>query len=393
MDRDRAIDVLVRFARLVSDAAASHEILPLLADAAVEHVQAAGVCVVEITGAGGARVAVTRGVSPAVEALVLDPDAMGEELGGVVRLACGGAFAHAETRPLVASGSLFGALVMLFPNEPPAPCALQLAEGLVDLAAITLRSAVQLERLDRSSQELRASQEVLARTEKLRALGQMAAGVSHDLKNILNPLSLHLQVVDRAIARGNLGDARDSIVEMKQVLFRGVETIERLRAYSQQTRDTKAELLDLDALAREAAGIAKPRMVVTGRVLNIVEDLHHPPPIMAAGGELVSALVNLVVNSIDAAVDGNGHEITLRSGQEKGGSFVEVEDDGPGMPPHVERRAFEPFFTTKGTEGTGLGLAMVHATVQSFGGNITLSTAPGRGTRFRLWFPPAGPQA
>lgn len=390
MDRDRAIDVLVRFARLVSDAAASSEILPLLADAIREHVRADGVCVVEISATGGARVVVARGLPPSADGLEIDPDAMGEELGRVVLGACGGVFAHAETRPLVAAGNLFGAVVMVFRGKTPLGATMQIADGLVDLAAIALESAAQIEKLERSNAELRASHDVLSRTEKLRALGQMCAGISHDLKNILNPLSLHLQVADRALARGDTAEARESIVEMKQVVVHGVETVERIRAYSRQSKESKTELLDLDRLVREAAGIAMPRMAAVGRVLRIVEELGQPGPVMAVAGEVVSALVNLVVNAIDAAGT-KGKTITLRTGESDGGSFVEIEDDGPGMPPDVEKRAFEPFFTTKGTEGTGLGLAMVYATVQRYGGNITLDTALGRGTRFRIWFPAAPP--
>jgi len=390
MDRDRAIDALVRFARLVSDAGVSHEILPMLADALLEHVAADGVCIVEIARAGGARVATTRGLPAAVDALAIDPDAMGAELGRAVAQASGQSFAHCETRPLVASANLFGAVVMLFRSTSPTDALLQRAGGFIDLAAITLESALQIEQLEKSYTELRASHEVLARTEKLRALGQMAAGVSHDLKNILNPLSLHLQVADRALVRGNVEDARESIAEMKQVVVRGVETVERLRSYSRQTKESKAELVELPRLLREAAGVARPRMAATGRVLHIIEELGDTPPVLADSGELVSALVNLVVNAIDAA-GATGKAITLRSGEEKGGAFVEVEDDGPGMPPEVEARVFEPFFTTKGNEGTGLGLAMVYATVQRYGGNITLQTALGQGTRFRLWFPSAPP--
>lgn len=388
MDRDRAIDVLVRFARLVSDAAALGEILPILADAIRENVQADGVCVVEISAQGGARVVVARGLPPGAHDLLLDPDAMGEELGRAISEACGNAFAHAVTRPLVASGDLHGAVVMLFTTRAPTDGAMQLADGLVDLAAIELEAAAQIEKLQKSHAELRASLDVLTRTEKLRALGQMAAGVSHDLKNILNPLSLHLQVADRAILRGDNAEARESIAVMKQVVVRGVETVDRLRAYSRQTKETETELVDLDRLVREATGIAKPRMAATGRMLRIVEELASPPRVMAVPGELVSALVNLLVNAIDAAGT-TGKVITLRSGESDGGSFVEVEDDGSGMSLDVEKRVFEPFFTTKGTEGTGLGLAMVYATVLRFGGSITLDTALGRGTRFRLWFPAA----
>jgi signal transduction histidine kinase len=263
---------------------------------------------------------------------------------------------------------------------------------LIDLGAIALASSAQVERLERSYADLRASQELLARSEKLRALGQMAAGVSHDLKNILNPLSLHLQVMDRALAKGDAAGARESIPEMKQVVVRGVQTLDRLRDYSRQQAESKTELVDLDHLAREAAKLAKPRMATAtkGRVLRIDEELGNPPPVMAISGEVVSALVNLMVNAIDAlGASGEGTRITLRSGETDGGSFIEVEDDGPGMPPEVEKRVFEPFFTTKGAEGTGLGLANVYAAMQRHGGSITLVTSPGKGTRFRLWFPGA----
>jgi signal transduction histidine kinase len=386
MDRDRAIDALVRFARVVSDTTTRGEILPLLADAIHAHVGASGVCIVEIGEASGARVAVARGLPEGIAALELDPDAMGEELGVALTKACGDVFTKAETRPLVASGNLFGAVVMLFREESAAARLLELANGFIDLASIALESAAQLEKLERSHADLRRSHEALARTEKLRALGQMAAGVSHDLKNILNPLSLHLQVADRAILRADAAEARESIAEMKQVVVRGVETVERLRAYSRQSKESKAESVDLDRLVREAAGIAKPRMAATGHMLRFAFELHAPAPVLADGGELLSALVNLMVNAIDAA-GSVGKTLTMRSGEDDGGSFVEVEDDGPGMPADVEARVFEPFFTTKGDEGTGLGLAMVYATMQRYGGVITLDTAVGRGTRFRLWLP------
>jgi signal transduction histidine kinase len=387
MDRDRAIEALVRFARVVSDAAARREILPLLADELHEHVGADGIWIVQIAAAGGgAHVAAARGLPDAALTLVPDPDAMGIELGRTVATHCGLAFARTEARPLVASGNLFGTVVMLFCSEElTRKHGLQIAEGLIDLAATAMESVLQLEKLERSYADLRASQDVLTRTEKLRALGQMAAGVSHDLKNILNPLSLHLQVADRAIVRGDLAEARESLLEMRQVVRRGVETVERLRAYSRQTKESKAELVDLARLAHEALGIARPRMAATGNVLRLVEELGSVPAILADGSELVSAIVNLVVNAIDAAGT-VGKTITLRSGVEDDAAYVEVVDDGPGMDPDVEKRVFEPFFTTKGLEGTGLGLAMVYATVQRYGGTILLETAPGKGTRFRLTF-------
>jgi signal transduction histidine kinase len=228
---------------------------------------------------------------------------------------------------------------------------------------------------------------MLARTEKLRALGQMAAGVSHDLKNILNPLSLHAQVITRALDRGNVADARESAVEMRDVLKRGLQTVERLRDFSRQSTETMAEVVDLDRLVGEAAALGKARATSSTRgVPRFREELTGPPPVAAVSSDILSALVNLVVNAIDALSEGGG-TIVLRSGEEGGGSWVEVADDGPGMAPEVANRVFEPFFTTKGQEGTGLGLAMVYATVERHGGKVTVETAPARGTTFRLWLP------
>jgi signal transduction histidine kinase len=383
------MEAVVRFARLVSDDATSATVLPLLAETLCEHTRAAGVAVVAVEAEGGARIAVAKGLPEPLPPLPLDPDSIGEELGEQLLRGCGDRFASEQTRPLVSAGNLFGAVVMLYAHGmTPTEEQLHLAEGLIDLAAIALGNKLQLERLEKSYADLRASQDLLARTEKLRALGQMAAGVSHDLKNILNPLSLHLQVMDRSLAKNDVADARSSIAEMKQVVTRGVQILERLRSYSRQTKETKTELVEIDRLAREAKEIAKPRMASTGkgRVLAINEELGSPPPVMAISGEIVSALVNLIVNAIDA-VGEKGGTITLRSGEAEGGSFIEVEDDGPGMPPDVEKRVFEPFFTTKGAEGTGLGLATVYATMQRHGGQLTLDTKVGRGTRFRLWFP------
>jgi signal transduction histidine kinase len=233
----------------------------------------------------------------------------------------------------------------------------------------------------------RRAEDALGRTEKLRALGQMAAGVTHDLVNILNPLSLNLQILERAIERGRHHEAQESIAEMMRVLDCGMQTLERLRNYSRQMPEARIEDVDLDRLVHQASQIAKPRMAMrNGKMPYIVEELGAPPWFPGQSGDIVSALVNLIVNAIDALAE-RGGTITLRTGQSDGHIWVQVSDDGPGMPPEIERRAFEPFFTTKGDEGTGLGLAMVYACMQRHGGTVKLETAPETGTTFTLSFP------
>jgi signal transduction histidine kinase len=380
---ESGIETLTRFARLASAAGTGSDILPLLADSLVLHTAADAVAVVEIRE-GGAKFAPSPHLPEELLTFEIDSDMIGAELDGHLLAACRRRFGHVRPRPLVSGGGLFGWVVMFF-RAPDSYHDLRLADGLVDMAAVTLANAAKLHQLALSHAELRASNETLARTEKLRALGQMAAGVSHDLKNILNPLWLQLQLVERAIDSRKIADAKETTASMKQVLARGVQTIERLREYSRQSPETRTEDIDLNRLVHEASEIARPRMASRGGRMNrIQEELGAIPLVAGRSGEIVSALVNLIVNAIDAMPGGG--TIVLRTGESDGGSWVEVADDGPGMPPEVARRVFEPFFTTKGEEGTGLGLAMVYACMQRYGGSVTVESEVGKGTTFRLWF-------
>ncbi|MGD0529392.1 MAG: HAMP domain-containing sensor histidine kinase, partial [Polyangiaceae bacterium] len=190
----------------------------------------------------------------------------------------------------------------------------------------------------------------------------------------------------RAIARGNTEQANQSLDEMAGVIVRGVETIDRLRAFSRQAPDTLAKKVDLNGLTREAVAIARPRMASrVGALCRIHEELGEVPPVVGRPDEIIGAVVNLVVNAIDAMPDGG--TIAVRTGVTDGRAFLTVADTGPGMTPEVQARVFEPFFTTKGSEGTGLGLANVFATMQRHGGAVSLETSPGNGAAFTLSFP------
>jgi signal transduction histidine kinase len=189
--------------------------------------------------------------------------------------------------------------------------------------------------------------QTLARSEKLQTLGRMAAGISHDLKNILSPLSLHVQMAGRGNAQGDTEQVDKTLAEMKQTLKRGLDVIERLRQFSRQAPDSHVVAVDLNSLAREAVQLAKPRMTNgTGRPSRIHEDLGTPPPVLGQPSEIVSALLNLLVNAIDAMPSGGN--IAVRTGEERDGGWIAVADDGPGMGREVRARVFEPFFTTKG---------------------------------------------
>jgi len=235
-------------------------------------------------------------------------------------------------------------------------------------------------------EKLRRAEAALAQSQKLRALGQMAAGIAHDLKNLLNPLSMRLQLLDRQVTRNAKEATAQNVQEMRGILRTGVETIERLQTFSRQAPEARSEAVDLNLICHEAIELARPRMAASrGTPCFLREEFGAPPPIRGNASELLLALVNLLCNSIDAMPGGG--TITLRTGAESGGAQVQVIDDGPGMTKEVEKRAFEPFFTTKGEGGSGLGLAMVYGTVLRHEGTVSLVTELGRGTTFSLWFP------
>jgi signal transduction histidine kinase len=231
--------------------------------------------------------------------------------------------------------------------------------------------------------ELRRAEALLVRGEKLRALGQMAAGIVHDLKNLLNPLGLHIELAERALRKAG-APRPDALAAMREIVQRGVETIDRLRAFSRLTPEPMSEEVDLAAAAREAIELVRPRLA-QHRAVVIEDALGAPGAVRGVRGELVGAMVNLLLNAIDAC--GERGTIRVRGGADERGAWLEVADDGPGMTAEVQARVFEPFFSTKGEAGTGLGLANVFATMQRHGGEVLLETAPDQGASFTLRFP------
>jgi signal transduction histidine kinase len=382
--RDR---LLLRFGRLASQAASAEDLFPVLVQAVVDPagVAAAAAAVLRLEPDGHVLIAACAGLPASLQRWRQEMETVGSELGEALRAAWGEGGRAVSTLPLVSGGDIYGALVVFSSARGELGRAqLELAEGLADLVAVTLDKATRHAELARSYAELRASREALAKGEKLRALGEMAAGVSHDLKNLLNPLGLQLELVARRL-RSKPEEALEIIGHMKEAVRSGADVVERLRAFSRQSPEAHAEAVDLEQVLETAAEISRPRVgSQRGLVLRCEPGPHLT--VLCRRSELITAVVNLLFNAIDAMPDGG--VIALRTGADARGGWIEVADTGPGMPPEIERRVFEPFFTTK-EHGTGLGLAMVYAFAKRHGGTVTLETRPGAGTRFRLWFPAA----
>jgi PAS domain S-box-containing protein len=233
--------------------------------------------------------------------------------------------------------------------------------------------------------ELERTHQALRLAERLAALGTIAAGLGHDIGNLLLPLRARLEALRERHPSGP--DAEDLEVIARcadcfQSLVRG------LRMFSRGEEDN-AEWTEARLWAEDAAMFLKnmvsKNITLASRVKGEV------PPLAISPGALTQAVMNLVKNSSEAIGPDRAGVVHITVGLDaERGPWVEVADNGPGMPPHVRQRCMEPYFTTKtrGSEaGTGLGLSIVHRSISAAGGSVTIDSQPGGGTAVRLWVP------
>jgi signal transduction histidine kinase len=229
-------------------------------------------------------------------------------------------------------------------------------------------------------QELSEKNRLLERKNRLAALGEMAAGMAHEIRNPLGGIQLYASML--------AGDVKDRPESLKLVrkISGGVKHLEGLVGQVLQfTREMRAVVgpMDLREVVEQAVGLAGDVMVKRGVTCEIVgpERLD-----VTADARLVGqAVLNLVINGAEAMGQGGRMTVTFSTrADEKAKQFVlVVQDGGPGLPADVMDKLFNPFFTTKDT-GTGLGLAIVHRVVEAHDGTIVAGNAPEGGARFEI---------
>jgi len=264
---------------------------------------------------------------------------------------------------------------------------------LAEHVAIAVSQLRLFDDLQRANLELREAQDHLSQQERLRAMGQMASGIAHDINNALGPVMMYTEMLmmdesidpkSRAYA-GNVLTAADGIAK----------TVSMLRHFYRPAGDDVV-LMDaqLNALVHQVVGLTRPRWrdqpLQEGKVVNLILDLARSlPPIPCSETEIRNALTNLIFNAVDAMPDGGN--LTIQTELQAEHVILSVWDTGLGMDEYARQRCLEPFFTTKGKQGTGLGLAMVLGIVKRHGGHITVESEPRKGTCFHLYFPLTAP--
>ena len=267
----------------------------------------------------------------------------------------------------------------------------QLEEEARRTAELYDRVSTEAERLEKMVEERTAEvlalQEARARERRLAAVGQLAAGVMHDVNNALNPIMAAAYLLQASA--NNPDKVRDYADRIAKAAETGAATAARVGRFIRQEplQGESEELVDLSQVCDEVVAMTRPLWAerAKGGVVKFERDLASGVMVRGIAGELREALLNLVQNALDAMAAGG--TLSIRTYSTGGEVSVEVRDTGIGMSAEVRERAFEPFFTTKGKAGTGLGLAEVYGIVKRHRGHAEIESMPGVGTTVRLVLP------
>ena len=309
---------------------------------------------------------------------------------GIAPLAPFADMPHQLLVPMAAGDRVLGVLALGSPDRVFTEADERLLGNIAQLVALMLRSARLYEERTRALGELGAAQDQLVRTEKLRALGEMASGVAHDFNNLLASILGRAQLLLERVQDAKL---HQWIKVIERAALDGARTVRRLQDFTGIRRDQPAVEVDLNQVVQQVLetteSIWRQDRARAGAAQIHVETalLGGLPPVAGDPAELREAFTNLVLNAVDAMPKGG--TLSLRTRAVDGQVEVEVRDTGTGIPEHVREKIFDPFFTTKGPKGTGLGLSMAYGILQRHNGRITVESVEGRGTVFRLLFPSA----
>jgi PAS domain S-box-containing protein len=330
--------------------------------------------------------------------LVYEPDIAAAQFAFPARLAQAG-FRSLVIAPLLVESQVFGVLI----------CARRKPEGFSSGECEFLRQASEhialaahqaqlYGALQRAYDDLRMTQQQVMQQERLRALGQMASGIAHDINNAISPMALYTEaLLEREPSLTERGRKQLEIIQ--RAIDDVAQTVARMGEFY-RLREPQLALVpvDLNLLVEHVVDLTRARWSDMAQQRGAVIDLKREldpelPKIAAVESQIRDALVNLVFNAVDAMPTGGPLTIRTRIAAGSRGQVVvlEVADRGVGMDEETKRRCLEPFFTTKGERGTGLGLAMVYGVAQRHGANLEIDSRPGEGTVVRLSFAVAPP--
>jgi len=289
--------------------------------------------------------------------------------------------------PIVHAGQVMGTVVAC--SSKPAAFD-RLDRDLLSVLALEVAAALQNARQHQAVVEaytkLQESESQLIQSGKMAAVGQLAAGVAHELNT---PLGAIVLGIDSAMVQLEKRPerARERLSDAYQAATKAQAIVARLLYYSREGRQDH-QCFDLNEVVNDTLQMLRHQLKLDG--VEVVSTAAAVPPVSGSPNEIQQVITNLLLNARDALGEAPGatKAIQIVTRPEAGLSIVEVIDRGAGMTPEVQSRIFEPFFTTKPVgKGTGLGLSLSHQIVQQHGGTLTVWSQVGVGTRFTLSLP------
>lgn len=263
-----------------------------------------------------------------------------------------------------------------------------LACSLASQAAVALENSRLCARLDAALARLEASQQRVVRAERLRALGEMAGGLAHRFNNTLAVVRGRAQLMLRQTGDPDL---QRQLRVIQDAALAGARTIRQIQEFARIRRQRPLERVDLNRVVEEAVDVTRAQWKDDAEVRGVVYDVRlrtaSLPPVEGDPAELREALVNIILNGLDAMPAGG--RLTLTTAIEGEQVVCLIADTGHGMPDEVRRRVFEPFFSTKGRAGSGLGLSLTYGVVIRHGGEVEAASEVGRGSTFTIRLPVA----
>lgn len=229
--------------------------------------------------------------------------------------------------------------------------------------------------------EVKKLQQQVDQSEKLAVIGQLAAGVAHEIGNPLTAISAIVQILQRRSPDDFFSEQLSTI---KENIDRISKIVRELVDFSRPPSHEKT-LIQITDIVKTALGIVKYDKRVKKVDFNTDLDTDSPP-IMVVPDQLLQVFVNILINALDA-IEGNG-ELQIKSYHDDENIFVKIKDDGIGMDQNTANKIFDPFFTTKSVgKGTGLGLSVSYGIVKKFKGDISVESESGKGSTFIVKIP------
>lgn len=297
---------------------------------------------------------------------------------------------------VVSGGSIVGAMHLA--RRDPRPVDREDLEALASLSlhvAIAVKNADLFSSRNRALTDLKLAQDKLVQSEKLNALGELAAGVAHDFNNVLGAILGRAQLLKTKLDDPEL---QKHALIIEKAATDGAETVRRIQEIGRQEGTDDFVDVDVHEILQDVAELTVPRWRERTRKesrpvdLEVVRWTHGDPMVRGNPHELREVLINLVHNAVDAMPEGGRIVLSAAVTGGEGGELCEirVSDTGTGIPAEVKARIFDPFFTTKGEHGTGLGLSVSYSIIQRHGGDLEVESrhdGPDHGTTFILSLP------